>query len=149
MTVLTFHVPGVPIPQAEVRPGNVKPSGKRAPSYYANGKDLHPWRDAVTTVARHAAARARAHYPKEQAVRLDLVFYLPRPRTVTRPLPNVKPDVQHLVRAIEDALTKAGVWVDDGQVTDGSAYKRYADTHPAGVAVRVSPVTPDGPETSQ
>ena len=142
MRPLTFDVPGVPVPQAEVVPGNVGRSGKRAPSYYANGKDLHPWRDAVTTLARHAAARAQVHYPKEQAVRLDLVFWLPRKRTVTRDLPTVKPDVQHLVRAVEDALTAAGVWVDDAQVTDGSQSKRYADRHPAGVSVRVSPVNP-------
>lgn len=150
MTALSFHVPGVAQPQAEVRPGNVGKSGKRAPSYYGNGKTLKPWRTAITTAARVAAAAHPEHttgplFPKHHPVRLDLAFWIPRPPSVSvraRPLPTVKPDVQHLVRAVEDSITKAlTVWVDDAQVVTSTQVKRYADDeYLPGVTVNISSV---------
>lgn len=143
MTTLRFRAPGIPIGQAEVRPGNTTKTGKRTPSYYPNGRDLYPWRDTVAMHARVAAARLGwEKLGKHTPARLDLTFWLPRPPSVTRPLPSVPPDVQHLVRAIEDALTRSGVWTDDGQVTDGSQAKRYATAaRPPGVLIAVRALT--------
>jgi len=40
----------------------------------------------------------------------------------------VRPDLDKLERAIGDALTDAGVWVDDGQVVNSHTQKWYAET---------------------
>ena len=116
---LSFVVSGVPQPQAALS------TGKTGKSYYRNGRDLKPWRRAVTAAARTAIADAgwttvARHVPVE----LEVTYWLPRPPSVSetaRPLPSVRPDKQHLDRAVEDALTEAGVWVDDAQVTDGGS----------------------------
>lgn len=141
---LVFTVPGIPVGQAEVAPGNVTKTGKRTPSYYPNRKTLYPWRELVTYHARLASARLRwEKILKPDGAALDLEFWLPRPpsvRPASRPLPIVKPDVQHLVRAIEDALTAAGVWEDDAQVVRGSQVKHYADDHAPGVRIQINTV---------
>lgn len=144
LPVLHFVVPGVPVGQAEVRPGNLTKSGKRTPSYYPNGKTLKPWRATVTEAAELAALLVnwRPILPPD-GVDLHLAFWLPRPPSVkprARPLPVVKPDVQHLVRAVEDALTAARVWKDDGQVVRSSQSKSYADDRAPGVAITIAPV---------
>ena len=52
-----------------------------------------------------------------------------------RPLPHVKPDLDKLIRAMNDSLTDARVWGDDGQVTTISARKIYGPTPGAQVSV--------------
>jgi crossover junction endodeoxyribonuclease RusA len=44
--------------------------------------------------------------------------------------PVTKPDRTKLLRALEDALTDAGVWRDDTQVVSGDVSKRYATREP-------------------
>jgi crossover junction endodeoxyribonuclease RusA len=71
-------------------------------------------------------------------IRCDLTFYLPRPKShfgtgknaqmlkksaPTRPTGT--PDRDNLDKAVCDAITAAGVWVDDSQVTSGTIRKRY------------------------
>jgi Holliday junction resolvase RusA-like endonuclease len=71
-------------------------------------------------------------------LRCDVTFYLPRPKghfgsgknadqlkasAPTRP--TGKPDRDNLDKAVCDAITAAGVWADDSQVTDGRIRKRY------------------------
>lgn len=79
------------------------------------------------------------------AVAVDLLFVMPRPKTGRRVLPAVRPDIDKLTRLVLDALTDAGVIVDDGQVTDLTVRKRYPDadqpwTLPEpGVRVKVEP----------
>lgn len=126
---LSFVASGVPIGQAALS------TGAHGKSYYRNGKTLRPWRKAVAEAAREQiaelpAALGAAVYPlaKDVAIELDVTFWLPRPKSVSeskRPLPTVPPDTQHLVRAVEDALTGI-VWADDSQITDTTSRKRYA-----------------------
>lgn len=144
MTVLRVWVPGIPVGQAEVAPGNISKAGKRLPSYYPNGKVLKPWRRLVASHAQAEANRVGWQtIAKPDAADLTVTFFLPRPPSVKvrqRPLPIVKPDTQHLVRAIEDALTVAGVWEDDAQITDGSQSKRYADDREPGALIRITAI---------
>ncbi len=50
--------------------------------------------------------------------------------------PTQPPDLDKLVRAIGDALTDAGVWLDDAQVVGWSAWKRRtAPGEPEGVSI--------------
>lgn len=145
---LTISVPGAPIGQGAISGGGAvehadgRVTRKRA--YHSNGKNLRPWRRDVELAARSARARTGwVTVAKPAAVELSATFYLPRPKTVRRPLPTLSGpgafDTSHLLRAIEDALTAAEVWEDDSQVTDLSQVaKRYADHRPPGVVLTVA-----------
>ena len=84
------------------------------------------------------------------AVALFAEFYFPRPKghfgkagnlLPSAPTRHVtKPDCSKLVRAIEDSLTDAGVWVDDNQVVTIAAAKHYADLRPPGAQITVTPM---------
>lgn len=74
-----------------------------------------------------------------EAVSLNLVFYMPRPkghygtgRNSDKLKPSapvyhrIKPDLDNLVKAVLDALKQAGLYRDDSQITEGKFSKRYA-----------------------
>jgi Holliday junction resolvase RusA-like endonuclease len=58
---------------------------------------------------------------------VHVTFWLPKPRTVKRAWPSVKPDLDKLCRAVLDSLVSAWVLKDDGQVVKMDATKWYAD----------------------
>lgn len=137
--VVEFDVDGVPVPQGS-KTGRVLqgPRGPVASLYNDNDKALKPWRKAVTAAASAAhAGRLRI----EGAVLVEVEFRFLRPKSVSRLLPTVKPDLDKLQRSILDAVTDAGVWRDDSQVVTVVARKRYADQ--PGVHVRVGEYSTD------
>ena len=74
--------------------------------------------------------------PLTGEVSLQVIFFMPRPKTVTRLFPTTKPDLDKLIRAINDSATDAGVLEDDSQVVEIVAYKFYQDEqNPVGVFV--------------
>jgi Holliday junction resolvase RusA-like endonuclease len=85
------------------------------------------------------------------AVALTVEFYFPRPKghfgvkgnlLPSAPMRHVvKPDTSKLVRAVEDSLTDAGVWIDDNQVVMIAASKAYADIQSPGCQITVHPLT--------
>lgn len=126
MAEVSFAVFGTPAPQGSKR-------------HVGNGvmvessKAVKPWREAV----KHAALATESTMLR-QAVGVEVVFYLKRPQghygtgrnaavlKGTAPAhPKVKPDLDKLVRSTLDALSDAGMWDDDCQVTDLSVFKRY------------------------
>jgi len=132
---ITITVYGIPAPQGSKRHlGNgvmVESSTK-----------VKPWRQAVTYAAREAMPDG--WQPLNGPLRLAVVFTFARPkghfrsgrnahllRDAAPPRPAGMPDLSKLVRSTEDALTDAGVWVDDARVVSCAAEKRYArDGHP-------------------
>ncbi|KKL13006.1 hypothetical protein LCGC14_2530040, partial [marine sediment metagenome] len=76
---------------------------------------------------------------EEGAVSVELLFLLPRPKTVKRKYPTSRfsGDGDKLVRAIFDSMTGI-VYKDDSQVVDHIAKKRYADDCEPGVWITVS-----------
>lgn len=131
--LVSVFVPGVPITQGSKRLGR---HGSRFVVLDDNDKKLRPWRRDVTKLARQAR---RGHdCPWDGPLLLHCVFYLPRPKTVKRDTAHVKPDLSKLVRAVEDSLTEASVWVDDSRVVALVATKRYAcELFPVGVQIEV------------
>lgn len=133
--ILSFFVPGVPAPQGSKN------------GYHRGGKvvlveavkALKPWREAVAARARESNRTAALRGP----VSVDLRFVMYRPKgTPKRSTPPAvkKPDVDKLVRAVFDALTAAGVWGDDAQVTRLFTTKRIAEPNEVpGVHVLVRP----------
>ncbi len=112
-------VPGVP--QGQGRLTTYAPGR----TVHSNAKTLLPWRKKVAVYARHAMGEAGGSWPLTGPVTLSLRFYMPKPRTVRRELPCVRPDGSHLERAVEDALTAAGVWEDDARVVHTEWWKFY------------------------
>ena len=121
---LEFTVPGVAIPQGS-KQGYVV--GKRAVIVDANKAKLKPWRATVRDKAETVLA-GRTGF--DGACSVSIGFYLPRPKSVIRLRPHVKPDTDKLVRSILDSLTDAGVFKDDALVVDLNAHKYYADDEP-------------------
>lgn len=118
--------------------------------YHSNPK-LESWR----TLVGHEARLAMAGRPLLAGpLRLSVRFILPRPgyhfgtgrnagqlkERFRHAYPDKQPDLDKLVRAIKDALTKI-VWNDDGQVSRLGAQKDYApEGEGAGVQVVVEPM---------
>jgi Holliday junction resolvase RusA-like endonuclease len=106
-----------------------------------SSKHLPPWRDAVRTDARLAIEKLGDAWPGTlcEPVGLRMVFTFVRPKSHYRTgrnahllrdsapvFPHGKPDLSKLARSTEDALTDAGVWLDDSLVV---AYGRLAKVY--------------------
>lgn len=125
--VLEFVVHGTAVPQ-----GSIRHLGKGRPSVHANADKLKPWRQQVQDAAEAAIAGHEFYHSGNfpllgpVALKLEVTRKKPvsAPKTkVTYPI--TKPDGSHLLRAVEDALTAAGVWADDAQAIDTGCLKFY------------------------
>lgn len=126
---LEVFVPGAPVGQGRI---SHNAAGR---GYHSNDKQLRPWRRTVVLLTRQAIAQRRRpapRFPLDGPVMARLDFVLPRGRTVRRPLPAVRPDLDHLIRAALDSLTAAHALVDDGRVVTLLASKTYPDRPAAG-----------------
>jgi Holliday junction resolvase RusA-like endonuclease len=87
----------------------------------------------------HKAYRAllahafRDSTPTLNPVRVELIFYFKRPKSVKRELPSVKPDIDKLCRTVLDGATGL-LFKDDSQVVILNARKEYGEAE--GVLVR-------------
>jgi Holliday junction resolvase RusA-like endonuclease len=130
--MIEFFVHGIPRPQGSKR------------GFYRNGrvvlveasKQLPEWREQIVLAAKEAMMSTDLWYKTEKPVRVECVFFFPKPKTVKRDYPSVAPDLDKLCRSLLDALTQAGVYLDDAQVIDLIATKRYSAS--PGVSVMVS-----------
>lgn len=89
--------------------------------------DVKPWREAVKTAAIEAMGGRPA---LDGPLVVRMVFTVRKPASapkLRRSWPDRMPDLSKLVRAVEDALTDAGVWADDARVIE---YQRTAKVFP-------------------
>lgn len=82
---------------------------------------LKTWRATITANARQHTGT----YTGERPLHVTYRFHLTRPKSVRRLLPWVKPDLDKLIRAVNDGLSDAGVWDDDARITAITAQKKY------------------------
>lgn len=130
--MLQVFAPGIPQPQGSK---SAYRRGNKIVLVEAN-KNLPAWRRLVTEKLEAANADCQ---PFSGAVSLDVMFFMPRGKTVTRELPTTPPDLDKLVRAINDSATDAGVIQDDSQVVEIVAYKFYeAESLPVGALITYS-----------
>lgn len=134
MSVVSFHVPGVPAPQ-----------GSKTRTRYGmreSSKRVKPWRDVVTQCAAIAADEQNLLGPLTPPYAVDMWFYIARPRTTraTHPVAPTIGDLDKLTRAVGDALTKSGLIVDDRHIITLHAEKRWAVDEDPGVIIRVTEV---------
>lgn len=144
--LLVVMVVGDPVGQ-----GNVRHLGAGRPAVHQNRARLLPWRDRVAYAARLAIKDTAdpGRFPLSGPVAVDTVFTVRKPKSAPkrrRTWPCVRPDLDHYVRAVWDALTKVA-FHDDGQVVDEASGKCYpregADALPTpGVVVRVYAIEP-------
>jgi crossover junction endodeoxyribonuclease RusA len=133
MPYLQLTVEGNPVPQGSFRHvGNGR-------IISANPK-LNAWRQ---TIADQIGLQTPVRLI-EGSIRVDLVFTLERPKSVSRGVrerPTVKPDLDKLVRATLDAISLeryVQLIKDDSQVTDLHAAKRYSDHRRPGVTIMIT-----------
>jgi len=140
---LTINVNGLPAPQGSKR-------------YVGNGrmvessKAVGPWRDAVRSETQRTM---NGNHPVMGPVDVYVAFKMPRPkghltaqgarRTRSPDHPTNRPDVDKLARATLDGLTEGGAWLDDAQVINLHARKRYADPwETPGALILIRPTMP-------
>lgn len=152
---LVIVVHGTPAPQ-----GSKRHVGRGI--MVESSKAVKPWREAVKWAALEALRTGpedeqgmaeRVGYPFDDApVVVDVLFYLPRPRSHYRTgknghllrdaaprYPHGKPDIDKLLRSTLDALGEAMVWRDDSRVVAITAHKHYGRP---GARIEVAAVTP-------
>jgi len=79
--------------------------------------------------------------PFDSGVTVSMVFYLPRPKSVSRkkrPHPTVKPDIDKLLRSTNDALTDSGIITDDALILEITGKKEYADDRQPGAYITIT-----------
>lgn len=131
--MIKFFVPGTPEPKGSTKQKS-NDSVMNGGSWDAD-KRMRAWLARVATAA--------AVFPSiPGAVRVTLLFILPRKATVKRPYVSVKPDLDKLQRCVFDALEKSGRIENDSRIVSIVADKIYQDkgfpaAHETGVHVTV------------
>lgn len=123
--MISYFIEGEPAPQGS-KTGFVK--NGRVVMVEAS-KKVKPWREAVAAQTQEYRASKwpnAEQWTLTSPVEIALVFYLPRPKTVSRKFPSVKPDLDKLIRSTFDGLTTGGLYTDDALVIAVSASKEYA-----------------------
>jgi Holliday junction resolvase RusA-like endonuclease len=112
-----------------------KPIGQGRVTSYGPGRTTHsnrsvllPWRESIAWhVRQEMAVQGVDMIPKDQPVELSATFTVERPASASplRWAPVVRPDLDHYIRALCDALS--GVLIeDDSQVVSIYTSKVYA-----------------------
>jgi Holliday junction resolvase RusA-like endonuclease len=112
-----FVVKGEPV--AKPRPRVVTQEGR---THAYTPKHAKEWEETV----QWFAAQHRPATPLDGPLAVALIFYLPRPKTVKRPRPSVRPDIDNYAKAVMDALNGV-MWKDDGQIVKLHCEKRYGE----------------------
>jgi crossover junction endodeoxyribonuclease RusA len=122
--VIRFSVDGTPIPQ-----GSMKHIGNGR-MIHSRAVDLATWRALVAQAAQKAGCA-----PIGDPISITMHFRLKRPKTVKRNQPTVPPDLDKLIRGVNDGLTGIA-FIDDSQVIHIQASKSYAAN--VGVDIEIS-----------
>lgn len=108
----------------------------------ASGPKLKVWRKAIAEAC--AEARSGNNIFFTGPVQVEVTFYLPRPKTVSREkrqYPIVPPDVDKLARGLLDGIGQSEmIWGDDSQVVVLHAVKLYADGRAPGATIEITEI---------
>ena len=122
MSEFPIIIPGECVPQ-----GSKSVNRKTGHMFEANGR-LKSWRkEAGIALDQYIGTWFGAWTPYDGPLHVEVIFYMKRGKTVTRELPSVKPDIDKLMRALNDMLTISGLIKDDARITSYWALKRYDD----------------------
>lgn len=134
MNSITIRVSGLPVGQPRVR---AAARGRHARVY--DPGTANEWKACVIHAAREAMDR-NCMFPFAGPVWVRVEFRIPRPKSHYRTgkrageiKPGMlsyhaqKPDLDNLLKSTLDALTSAGLWVDDSQIAHIDATKWWHD----------------------
>lgn len=154
MNPITFYVPGEPKGQPRPKAFARNFGGKWMARVYDAGT-AENWKSQIAIAAKQFIPAE----PLTGPLRVDLTFYFPRPKGHYRSGKNAhqlkdgaptyhtsKPDRDNSEKAVTDALTILGMWVDDSQICAGEVRKLYTDGHRPGCQVDIAQIA-DRPVT--
>lgn len=127
---MTFFVAGHPKGQPRARAFAMKRGGQTFVRMY-DPATAEGWKSLIA-----GAAKEHVPFPPITGpVRLEIIFYMPRPKSHYRAngdlKPNAprchtgKPDLDNLEKAVMDCFTNLGMWGDDSQVATKVTEKVY------------------------
>jgi Holliday junction resolvase RusA-like endonuclease len=114
-------------------------SGANIPLIVESSAYLPAWRKAVVEAVKQGMSDSGDDSIFDSAVKVEVTFYLTKPKSVRTEYPVKPPDIDKVCRSLLDGITYGGVWVDDSLVVSLVAYKRWAKGEP-GAAVTISAV---------
>lgn len=117
--LLDITVRGLPVGQ-----GNLRHLGRGRPAIHQNAKELKPWREAIRSTAAEAMGDVA---PFDGPLALLAMFTVRKPASAPKrrlSWPDRRPDLDHLLRAVGDALTGVAI-TDDSRLIDVRTGKRY------------------------
>ena len=127
---MQLRIVGTPKPQGSKRVFNGR-------VVEAAGNALKVWRKQIADAC--LAQVNEDHRLMLGPVRVEVDFYLERPKTVKRSMPIVPPDVDKLARGLLDGIGQSEVvWGDDSQVVELIARKEYADVIEPGAFITIT-----------
>lgn len=134
--MISFFIPGEPPTVTAQQKGYSRKTGR----YYKPAE----LRDAEQKYLAYAN-EVRPAQPLEGAVQLTVVFQFQAGDRHTPGFPKTtKPDTDNMLKALKDALTRAGFWMDDAQVWNETTAKIWA--REPGIWVTVSTADEKGDE---
>lgn len=154
VTSIRIEVLGIPAPKGSYRAIMTRGARARAvliPSGSDSRKrNLASWDQAVRIAAAEAAGPVSEPVFVDVALRVTMVFRMPRPRShwgkrglasSATIFPQVKPDVDKLARATADSLTGI-IYDDDSRIVEKRLLKVYADPGREGATIVIEPREP-------
>lgn len=137
---IAFRVYGIPQTKGSAKGfvGRSKKTGKLRAFITNDNTKNKGWAETVSGEAQLARRVHHLAAPFAGAIRLELEFYVKKPKSYpkTKELPAIKkPDLDKMIRSVKDALT--GIfYLDDSQVVEESASKHYGDSPGALIRIR-------------
>ena len=128
--MISFFAAGIPKGQPRPRAFARKFGNTYSARVYDPGT-AEGWKAQVALAAK---ASLYGVFPLPGPLGVSLAFYMPRPKghfgkkglKASAPsFPTGKPDVDNLAKAVLDALTQVGMWVDDAQIITLMVSKHY------------------------
>jgi len=145
MSALEFFVPGTPVgqPRPRARVVNIPGQRPRAQVYDARGKSQTFRQRLMVVVSENYDGP-----PLDGALEVHILAFFPRPKSMVwrrRPMPrtpkHTKPDLDNVVKAVEDAL-EGVLWTNDAQIARLVAEKVWlaGEGERPGVRIQVAPL---------
>lgn len=134
---MRLTVIGVALPQGSKSAFALK-SGRVVVTDGKKGGNLKEWRGAIAACARLWLSQNGMPAPLDGPVKLSVTFYLPRPKSAPKRVtkPDKKPDLDKLVRAAGDALSKIA-YTEDSRIVEIHATKEFAVDAPPRAEIHI------------